>query len=38
VIERLTLADEDTILYQFTVEDSGMWTKSWSGEFAHHQD
>ena len=32
VIERLTLADEDTILYQFTVEDPGMWTKPWSGE------
>ena len=23
---------EDTILYQFTVEDPGMWTRSWSGE------
>jgi hypothetical protein len=32
VIERLTRADEDTILYQFTVEDPGMWTKPWSGE------
>ncbi len=32
VVERLTRADEDTILYQFTVEDSGMWTKPWSGE------
>jgi hypothetical protein len=32
MIERLTRADEDTILYQFTVEDSGMWTKPWSGE------
>lgn len=30
--ERLTRADEDTILYQFTVEDPGMWTKPWSGE------
>jgi hypothetical protein len=32
VIERLTRADQDTILYQFTVEDPGMWTKPWSGE------
>jgi hypothetical protein len=32
VIERLTRADEDTILYQFTVEDPGMWSKPWSGE------
>jgi hypothetical protein len=32
VIERLTRADEDTILYQFTVEDPGMWTQPWSGE------
>ena len=32
MIERLTRADAETILYQFTVEDSGMWTKSWSGE------
>jgi hypothetical protein len=32
VIERLTRVDQDTILYQFTVEDPGMWTKPWSGE------
>jgi hypothetical protein len=32
VVERLTRADPETILYQFTVEDPGMWTKSWSGE------
>src|SRR5712692_3075301 len=32
VIERLTRVDEDTILYQFTVEDPGMCTKPWSGE------
>src|SRR5713101_5288206 len=32
VIERLTRVDPETILYQFTVEDPGMWTKSWSGE------
>jgi hypothetical protein len=34
VIERLTRVDQDTILYQFTVEDPGMWTKAWSGELA----
>ena len=32
MIERLTRVDDDTILYQFTVEDPGMWTKPWSGE------
>ena len=32
VIERLTRSGEDTLLYQFTVEDPGMWTKPWSGE------
>jgi hypothetical protein len=32
VVERLTRADDETILYQFTVEDPGMWTKPWSGE------
>jgi len=34
VIERLKRVDADTVLYQFTVEDPGMWTKSWSGETA----
>jgi hypothetical protein len=32
VTERIRRADEETILYQFTVEDPGMWTKPWSGE------
>jgi hypothetical protein len=32
VVERLTRVDDQTILYQFTVEDPGMWTKPWSGE------
>ncbi len=32
VVERLTRVDPDSILYQFTVEDPGMWTKPWSGE------
>lgn len=34
VVERLTRVDPATILYQFTVEDPGMWTKPWSGELA----
>jgi hypothetical protein len=32
VVERLTRTDQDTILYQFTVEDPGMWVRPWSGE------
>ena len=32
VVERLTRVDADTVLYQFTVDDAGMWTKPWSGE------
>ena len=32
VIERITRTDQNTILYKFTVEDPGMWTKPWSGE------
>jgi hypothetical protein len=32
VVERLTRVDPDTVLYQFTVDDAGMWTKPWSGE------
>jgi len=32
VVERITRTDEDTILYQFTVEDPGMWIRPWSGE------
>ena len=28
----MTRTGEDTILYKFTVEDPGMWTKPWSGE------
>jgi hypothetical protein len=32
VTERFTRVDPETILYQFTVEDPGMWTKPWSGE------
>jgi len=32
VTERITRTGQDTILYQFTVEDPGMWTRPWSGE------
>jgi hypothetical protein len=32
VIERFTRANEDTIVYRFTVDDPGTWTKPWSGE------
>lgn len=32
VVERLTRVDRETILYRFTVQDPGMWTKPWSGE------
>jgi len=32
VVERIRRADDETILYQFTVEDPGMWTRAWSGE------
>jgi hypothetical protein len=32
VIERFTRIDPETILYKFTVEDPGMWTRPWSGE------
>jgi hypothetical protein len=32
VTERITRVDAETILYQFTVEDPGMWTQPWSGE------
>jgi len=32
VIERITRVDDETLLYQFTVEDPGMWVRPWSGE------
>ena len=32
VVERITRTDDETLLYQFTVEDPGYWTKPWSGE------
>ena len=32
VTERFTLVDEETILYEFTVEDPTMYTQPWGGE------
>jgi hypothetical protein len=32
VTERFTRKDADTIVYRFTVDDSTVWTKPWSGE------
>jgi hypothetical protein len=34
VTERFQRPDENTILYQFTVEDPTTWTKPWSGEYS----
>jgi hypothetical protein len=34
VTERFTRLDAKTVLYQFTVDDPGTWTKPWSGEVA----
>ena len=33
VVERFTRMDENTLLYQFTVEDPTVWTAPWSGEY-----
>ena len=32
VTERFTRVDDETIIYQFTVDDKTMWTRSWSAE------
>ena len=32
VIERFTRTDENTLLYQFTIDDPTTWAKPWSGE------
>ena len=32
VVERFTRISDDTIVYRFTVDDPGTWTKPWSGE------
>lgn len=33
VVERFSRIDDDTLLYQFTVEDPTVWTAPWSGEY-----
>lgn len=33
VVERFTRIDDDTILYEFTVDDPAVWTAPWSGEY-----
>ena len=33
VIERFSRIDEDTLLYNFTVEDPNVWAEPWSGEY-----
>jgi len=37
VIERFTRISDDTIVYRFTVDDPGTWTKPWSGEMLIHK-
>src|SRR5215831_2850502 len=32
VVERFTRTDENTLLYQFTIDDPTTWAKPWSGE------
>jgi hypothetical protein len=34
VVERLTRADADTIVYRFTVDDPKTWTRPWTAEYA----
>jgi len=33
VIERFTLADDQTILYRFTIDDASTWERPWTGEY-----
>ena len=33
VTEHFTLADDQTILYRFTIEDPSTWERSWTGEY-----
>ena len=33
VVERFSRIDANTLLYQFTVDDPGTWSKPWSGEY-----
>jgi hypothetical protein len=34
VVERFTRVDNNTLLYNFTVEDPSVWVEPWSGEYA----
>ena len=34
VVERLTRADADTLVYRFTVDDPKTWTRPWTAEYA----
>ncbi len=33
VVERFRRADENTVMYRFTVEDPSTWTQAWTGEY-----
>ena len=33
VVERFTRVDDETLHYEFTVEDPTAWTRSWSAEY-----
>ena len=33
VTERFTLAEDQTILYRFTIEDASTWGRAWTGEY-----
>ena len=37
VVERFTRVDEETILYEFTVDDPARWTQSWGGQIPINQ-
>jgi hypothetical protein len=37
VTERFTRINDETIVYRFTVDDPGTWTKPWSGETLIHK-
>ena len=32
-MERFTRKDNNSVLYQFTVEDPNTWSEAWSGEY-----